>query len=195
MKIISKFNEHYDRFLSPSSFSEDLVYERKLNDTVSVSKEKNIEENNINETILTELNKVFEKYLQDKGYSFSLIIAGETITPFITRVSNIGNNFNDYDFIYEDREEDMTKVETEFMNRNFNDLYNSIREITSAPIVTYSQYEGSYLLPESIKMKRGANFNSPLYYLNAHKYLDGAILLKEIELFLNKLKYKENKKS
>jgi len=200
MRIISKFYDYYDNQCH-LIFSKDLVYERVLNDATFISKKETSKWRNysfknsvskveINKPVLDDLNKVFNKYLQDKGNTFSLLIIGEKIVPFITRVSGEYNNYQ-YDFLYSNEEEHMTKAEVEFIKRDFTDLYNKIREITLAPIVSYSQYEGSYLLSESTRMRYGANFNSILYYLGAQKYLEGFLLLQEIELYLNKLKYQE----
>ena len=200
MRIISKFDDFYD-YNCQFICSKELVYERNLNDSKFISKKETSKWKNysfknsvskveINNEVLDKLNKTFNFYLQDRDSNFSIIIIGEKVIPFITRVSGSYNDYK-YEFLYENELENMTKKEQTFMKRNFNDLYNKVREITKAPIVSYSIFEDSFLEPEPIRMRRGANFNSILSKLKLQNFIEGFLLLQEIEMYLNKEKYSE----
>lgn len=161
--------------------------------------------------------------LQDKNgvFSFDILIIGEKIIPYlryfenkidfdnITRGANPKNNvkifnINDLKLLYQENniQEEWkvyNKYFEEHLNGNYIDLYNKIRKLTNAPIITRSSiisedaYKDTRDISYWLDMKRGVNLNPSLKRLGLSKYIDPYMIIQELELYLSKIQNPEQK--
>ena len=76
------------------------------------------------------------------------------------------------------------KYISKHLTKNYQDLFNKIREISKEPIISYSSYKTNIDISEYITMKSGTMLNPSLKELGLSKIIDPLQVIQELELFI-----------
>jgi len=201
MKIQSKFQDYYDSFQFGNG--EDVYYNRNMNLRYLDSRGSIL-----SSTDILECNKIFQKYLRNNmrdtdwkqrkiisTLTFNIIFIGNKIIPYC--IMHYGDYFSEkveYANIFSHNDIELIdkwylsnskiKYIKEHLAKNYQDLFNKIREISKEPIVSYSSYKTNGIISEYIAMKPGTMLNASLKELGLSKIIDPLQVIQELELFI-----------
>lgn len=203
MKIVSKFYDYYDNM--SYMFDKRLTYMRHLKSNndyeLSVKIQKYINTNS--------------RYVSNNYYeSTGVVIIGNKIIPFImgeetitkqtylgTKYTYVPNMYYDLKSVIKARiphgyscywESQTNAISKEHFDKNYTDLYNTIRTKTDAPIVSWSLYSNpDKLVPGPIHMGKGLMINPILRELQFDKVMTSVQVLQNIEMYMNKVFHPE----
>ena len=201
MKIQSKFQDYYDSFQFGNG--EDVYYNRNMNLRYLDSRGIILSSPDI-----LECNKIFQKYLQNNmrdvdlkqrktisTLTFNIIFIGNKMIPYC--IMHYGDYFSEkveYTNIFS--LEDLDSIDklylsnfrlkyiSKHLTKNYQDLFNKIREISKEPIISYSSYKTNIDISEYITMKSGTMLNPSLKELGLSKIIDPLQVIQELELFI-----------
>lgn len=205
MKIISKFSDFYDS--CSYMCGEDIVYERNIDNIVFIKEEfsSKIYQRDLVVKDLNELYKniysPYRKYrLTNNQFLYltkSFLIIGEKLIPYVEICRDDSKKIV---FTFEKLSSIMDTQPINWWSKNnyqnyfemnHNDFHKKVRKFSNAPIISFSDYEDEWSVPEPIRMLSGCCLNPSLKKLGFSKILQASEVLQEIEMFINKLNTQE----